>query len=429
MNRVWEPIIRAFKVPELRRKLLLTAGILVVFRVFAHLPIPGVDSEALRIFFQNNTLLGLLDVFSGGTLINFSVMALGLNPYINASIIMQLISMVWPRIEALRREGEAGFQKINQYTRFLTVPLAALQGLGIYALLRSQGIMAELTPLGLASLVVTLVAGTIFLMWLGELISEYGVGNGISLLIFAGIVGRIPVVLGQTALSFTGQENLVNLLVFLAMSILVIAGVVLVDQGVRQVPVHYARRVRGTKLYGGQASFLPIKVNMAGVIPIIFAVSLVLLPSLLAQYATAAPWPEIVRVASVLNKIFAPDGAFYNGVYFLLVVGFAYFYTAVNFRVGEVAENLQKQGGFIPGVRPGGATINYLNFIVTRLTLAGAIFLGLIAILPSMAKNITGLATLTIGGTGLLIVVSVVLETTKQLEAMLVMRDYEKFLR
>lgn len=430
MNKIVEPVARAFKVPELRKKLLITAGILLVFRVFAHVPVPGVNLGMLRAFFQSNQLLGLLDVFSGGTLANFSVMALGLNPYINASIVMQLLGMVIPSIEEMRKEGEAGFQKINQYTRLLTVPLASLQGLGIYALLRSQGIIGRLDPFSLTVLMVTLVAGTVLLMWFGELISEYGVGNGISLLIFAGIVGRMPVGLGQTLFSFTpSRENLINLGIFLGMGLAVIAGVVLVDQGVRQVTIHYARRVRGMKLYGAQSSFLPIKVNMAGVIPIIFAVSLVLLPSLIAQYASVLPWPQVAGAAKVFNQVFAPRTVWYNAVYFLLVVGFTYFYTAVNFRVGEVAENLQKQGGFVPGIRPGRATIEYLNYIVTRLTLAGAVFLGLIAILPSLARGATGLANLTIGGTGLLIVVSVVLETTKQLESMLVMRDYDRFLK
>jgi preprotein translocase subunit SecY len=428
MNRILRTIINAWKVTELRRKLLFTAAIFIVFRFAAHIPVAGIDTLALRQLFERNQLLGLLDIFSGGTLANFSIMALGLNPYINASIIFQLLTMVIPRLEELQKEGEYGRQKINQYTRILTVPLAAVQSLGMYALLKNQQIIIGLSPLDLVGLVVTMVAGTIFLMWLGELISEYGIGNGISMLIFAGIVSRYPVQIGQTVAIFE-PGNLFNLIVFLVMALAVIAAIVVVDEASRKIRIQYARRIRGRKIYGGQSTYLPLKINQAGVIPIIFAVSLILLPSMLGNFLQGVPNPTIAKVATGLANLFQPGGLIYNLTYFFLVVGFTYFYTAVVFNPDKIAEEIRKYGGFIPGIRPGQPTADYLNRILNRITLAGAIFLGLIAILPSLAQSLTGVATMTIGGTGILIVVSVILETTRQLEAMLVMRSYEGFLR
>lgn len=428
MDQFLSSLRNALKIADLRKKILFTVAIFVVFRLFAHVPVPGIDTLALKRLFAQNQLLGLLDIFSGGTLANFSVMALGLNPYINASIIFQLLTLVFPKLEALSKEGEFGRQKINQYTRFLTVPLAAFQGLGMYALLKNQGIIGTLPPLTLASLILTLTAGTILLMWLGELITENGVGNGISLLIFAGIVGRLPVVLGQTAAIFS-PENFFNLGVFSVMAFLVVASIVVVNEARRQIAVQYARRVRGTRIYGGQSTYLPLRLNQAGVIPIIFAVSLILLPSMLTQYFSALPNLTLARLARVLGDLFNPSGMIYNGVYFLLVIGFTYFYTAVIFNPTKIAQEIQKYGGFIPGIRPGTPTAHYLNYILARITLVGAIFLGLVAILPSIARGMTGVTTMMLGGTGILIIVSVVLETTKQLEAMLIMRSYEGFLK
>ncbi|MFH0864046.1 MAG: preprotein translocase subunit SecY [Candidatus Gottesmanbacteria bacterium] len=428
MNKILSPLINAFKIPDLRRKIIFTIGIFVVFRIFAHVPIPGVDLVALRRLFTSNQLLGLLDIFSGGTLANFSVMALGLNPYINASIILQLLTIVFPKLEELQKEGEYGRQKINQYTRFITVPLALLQAFGMYALLRNQGIIRNLSPELLIGLVITMTAGTVLLMWLGELISENGIGNGISMLIFAGIVGRFPVLIGQT-LSVATAENITNLIIFAVLGIIVVAGIVVVNEGTRQVSVAYAKRIRGGKMYGGGSTHLPLRVNQAGVIPIIFAVSLILLPSMFGGFLEQAPNPLIANIAHVVVKLFDPSGIVYNLTYFLLVIGFTYFYTAVTFNPQKIASEIQKYGGFIPGIRPGTPTANYLNYILTRITLAGAIFLGLIAILPSLARGTTGITTLMLGGTGILIVVSVVLETTKQLESMLVMRSYEGFLK
>lgn len=426
MNKILDPIINAWHTPELRKRILFTAMIFFVFRFFAHIPVPGIDLVALKQLFSHNQFLGLLDIFSGGTLANFSVMALGLNPYINATIILQLLQMVFPKLEALSKEGESGRMQINQYARMLTVPLAALQALGTYALLKNQNIITNLSPLTLASLILTLAAGTVLLMWLGELITEYGIGNGISMLIFGGIVGRFPVIIGQTVSVVTG-EQFFNLLAFALVGFLVIAGIVLVNEATRQIPIVYARRVRGNKMYGGQSTFLPLRVNQAGVIPIIFAVSLVLIPSLLGQYLGQVPNPAIAQAAQTLSRLFQPSSVVYNAAYFILVIGFTYFYTAIIFNPVKISSEIQKFGGFIPGIRPGTPTSNYLNYIITRITLAGAVFLGLVAVLPSLAQGISNVATLTIGGTGVLIVVSVVLETTRQFETMLVTRSYEKF--
>ncbi len=407
---------------------MLTAGIFFVFRLFAHIPIPAVDTAKLAALFSQNQFLGLLDIFSGGTLVNFSVMALGLNPYINASIILQLLTIVVPKLEELQKEGEYGREKINQYTRLITVPLATMQGIGMIALLRNQGIISTLDPMSLITMVVTMTAGTLLAMWFGEMITEYGIGNGISLLIFAGIVGRMPVVFGQAATTFT-SEQATNMIMFAGLAILVIAATVFVNEAVRRITVHYARRIRGNKVSGGNTSYLPLRVNQAGVIPIIFAVSLVLLPSVLGGFLQQVKSPAAVGFGRFLASVFNPNGAWYNVIYFLLVIGFTYFYTAITFNPKKISDEIQKYGGFIPGIRPGSATASYLNYILTRITVAGALFLGLIAILPSLARQASGVSAFLVGGTGVLIVVSVVLETVKSLEAQLVMRNYEGFLK
>jgi len=428
MKRVWKIWQRIWGIPELKRKLVVTMGIMAAFRLAAHIPVPGVDSASLKQLFSQNQFLSILDIFSGGTLANFSVMALGLNPYINASIIMQLLTMVFPRLEELSKEGEIGREQINQYTRLITVPLAVLQALGMYALLKSQGVISSLQVMALVAMVITMMTGTLLLMWLGELITEYGIGNGISMLIFTGIVGRLPVALFQTT-AITATVNPTNVLVFVALAVAVVVGVVIVNEAVRRIPVHYARRMRGGQLYGGQSTHLPLRVNQAGVIPIIFAVSLVLLPSLLSRFLQSVPNPMVANVANRLATLMNPNSVAYNVTYFLLVIGFTYFYTAVVFNPEKIADEIKKYGGFIPGIRPGKPTAEYLNTILTRITLAGALFLAVIAILPSIAQGITGVSTLTLGGTGILIVVSVVLETSKQVESLLVMHNYESFLK
>lgn len=427
MESIFQTLRNSLKSPEVRKKILFTLALFLVFRIFAHVPVAGVDITQLKALFASNQFLGFLDIFSGGTLSNFSIMALGLNPYINASIILQLLTMVFPKLEELSKEGDSGRRKINQYTRFLTVPLSVLQAIGVYALLRNQHLVTTLTTLDFIAFVLTLVAGSMFLVWLGELITDHGVGNGISLLIFGGIVGRLPVLLGQTFSTATAQASL-SLISFTGMALVVIAGIIVVNEATRQLPVHYARRMRGNKMYGGQSTHLPLRLNQAGVIPIIFAVSIVLLPTLIAQVFINSTNPVMRNIAEFLNVWFSQTSFAYNALYFILVVAFTFFYTAVVFNPKKIAEEIQKYGGFIPGVRPGKPTAAYLNYILTRITLVGACFLGLVAILPELARAATGVQTLLLGGTSILIVVSVILETYKAIEANLVMRNYEGFL-
>jgi len=427
IERIFTDLKTAVKIPELKKKILFTALILFIFRLLAHIPVAGVDLVSLKQLFLNNQFLGLLDVFSGGTLANFSVMALGLNPYINASIIFQLLTMVFPKLEALSKEGEYGREKINQYTRMVTVPLAALQGFGMYALLHGQKIIGNLSPLSLVAMIATMVAGTVFLMWLGELVTEKGIGNGISMIIFAGIVGRLPVSFMQTT-SVLEATNIFNLVVFLVMAVAVIASVVFMEEAVRKVKIEYARRISGGKMYGGQSTYLPLKINQAGVIPIIFAVSFVLIPSMLGRFLSQVPQKTLASFAAGLANFMSPGGIAYNLIYFFLVVGFTYFYTAVIFNPVKIADEIKKHGGFIPGIRPGKPTADFLSGILTKITLAGALFLGTVAILPSIMQKATGISTLAIGGTGILIVVSVILETFRVIENMIQMHGYEKFL-
>ncbi|MBI2595921.1 preprotein translocase subunit SecY [Candidatus Daviesbacteria bacterium] len=428
MNKIFAPLLNAFKIPDLRKKILISILILIIFRIAAYIPVSGVDLVGLRDLFTNNEFLGLLDIFSGGTLANFSVIALGLNPYINASIIIQLLTMVFPKLEAMSKEGEQGRQKITQYTRYLTVPLAVVQAIGMVTLLKKQDLITVSTPVDILAIIIGMTAGTLFLMWLGELLTEYGIGNGISVLIFAGIVARAPVVLFQTA-SVVQQQQVINLLIFAGVAILIIAGVVFVNEGRRQILVQYARRYSGARQVAASHTYLPLRVNQAGVIPIIFAVSLVLIPSFGGQFLTQLPQPFFQQVGYFLNANFQPRSLVYNLVYFILVIGFTYFYTAVVFNPTKIADEIKKYGGFIPGIRPGSATASYLNYILVRITLAGAVFLGMIAILPSMISQLTDISTLVVGGTSLLIVVSVILDTAKQFESKLIERNYEGFLK
>jgi preprotein translocase subunit SecY len=427
LSEINQFFIRLFRSETIRRKIIITAVILVVYRLTAHIPAAGIDRTRLQELFSGSALLSLLDVFSGGTLANFSIMALGLTPYINASIIMQLLTYVIPSLEDLSKEGEMGQEKINQYTRFLTIPLAIFQAFGMFVLLRSQGIISNLSPLGLAAMVATMLAGAMFAIWLGELITEYGVGNGVSFLIFAGIIARLPVTLTQSVTTFT-QENFFNALVFIALAFGIIALIVYVSEATREIPIKYARQSRRT-MPGSTSSYVPLRVNQAGVIPIIFAVSLVLMPSMVAQFLGGVGNGKYADIAYKISQAFNPQSFFYNAFYFILVVGFTFFYTSVVFNPEKIAESLQKGGAFIPGIRPGSQTINYLNYILYRVTLAGAIFLGLIAIMPSLLQKFIGISNLVIGGTGLLIVVEVVLEMTRDLESQLVMKKYEGLLR
>lgn len=428
MKEIKEKLKLLITDPTLKRKALFTLFIFFAFRVFAFLPVPAIDLARLRVLFQQNQFLSLLDIFSGGTLINFSVMALGLNPYINASIIIQLLTVVIPKLEELSKEGEYGRFKINQYTRFLTLPLTVFQAVGIYVLLKNQHVIGTLTPIQFFSFITTMVAGTMILVWFGELISEYGLGNGISLLIFAGIVGRLPIILNRTATVVT-QEQIIGFIIFCVLAVAVIAAIVFVNEAVRKIPVMYAKRIRGNKMYAGATNFLPLKLNQAGVVPIIFAVSFVLFPQLIGNFFQYSQNPVVASIAQFLVRAFSPTGALYNIIYFVLVIAFTYFYTVVVFNPQKIAEEIQKNGGFIPGIRPGDPTKKYLEGIVYRITSVGALFLGIIAIMPAIVSKITNIPNLVIGGTGILIVVSVILETCKNIEAQLVMRNYDKFIR
>jgi len=428
MQLILDKIKLLFRDPELKRKTLFTLGIFFVFRLFSFLPVPAIDLVKLRVLFSQNQFLSLLDIFSGGTLINFSVMALGLNPYINASIVIQLLTSIFPQLEQLTKEGEYGRYKMNQYTRFLTVPLTIIQTIGILVLLQNQKIITHLSPLEYFSFVATLVAGTFILVWFGELISEFGLGNGISLIIFAGIVGRLPITLSRT-FQVVNQEMIFNILIFLALAVVVIAGTVFINEAVRKIPIYYAKRIRGNRVYQGATNYLPLKLNQAGVIPIIFAVSFVLFPQLIGNFFAYSKTKILADIAKFLVSFFAPAGFFYNFFYFILVIGFTYFYTIVIFNPQKIAEEIQKNGGFIPGIRPGTATKDYLQKILYKITSVGALFLGLIAILPAIVSKITNLSNLVIGGTGILIVVSVILETFKTVEAQLMMKNYDRFTR
>lgn len=413
-----------FKLPDLRNKILFILGILVIFRIAASIPIPGVDVERLQQFLAGNQFFGLLNIFSGGVLGNLSVVMLGLGPYITATIIMQLFTMIFPRLkEMYHEEGEAGRMRFNQYSRYLTVPLALLQAYGLLVLLIRQQVFPPLTPFGYFSNMIIIAAGTMLLVWLGELITEKGVGNGVSLLIFAGIIAGLPSAIQQEFFTFT-PGRIPTYIVFLLVSLVVIASVIVISEGQRNVPVSYAKRIRGMRVYGGVSTHLPLRVNQAGVIPIIFAISIILFPGLIGSFLSGVPSSFVQSISRFLIEIFNNQWV-YGVVYFFMVFLFTYFYTAVTFDPQAIADNLQKQGGFVTGIRPGPPTALFLSNVINRITLAGGLFLGVVAILPLLVQGVFRINALTLGGTALLIVVSVVLETVKQIDAQLVMREYE----
>lgn len=421
-----EKVLQIFRVKDLRNKILFIIGIFIIFRLIASIPIPGVNQEQLKIFFSDNQFFGLLNLFSGGGLSSISIVMLGVGPYITGSIIMQLLTMIVPRLEQIyKEEGEAGRQKFNQWTRWATVPLAALQTFGMISLLRSKNILGQLNSFEMFSVITVAVAGTILLMWLGELMTEKKIGNGVSLIIFAGIVAGLPSSLSQISITFDSSQ-LFTYISLGGVVIAAIAGIVFMTEGQRNIPVSYAKRIRGNKMYGGSSTHLPLRVNQAGVIPIIFAMSIMLFPGMIANFLTSAANPTVAQIAKSVGNIFQ-NQVFYGSMYFILVVAFTYFYTAVVFDPHKISESLQKQGGYIPGIRPGKTTAEYLYKIINRITLSGAIFLGIIAIMPFIMQAFTNMNSVSIGGTGLLIVVSVVIETVKQIEGQLVMRDYEGF--
>lgn len=423
----FDKIIQIFKIKDLRNKILFVLGIFAVFRLLANIPVFGIDVARMQEFFAANQFFGLLNLFTGGALDNVSLIMLGLGPYITAIIIFQILTLIFPQLEKMyREEGDKGRQKFNQYCRIATIPLAGLQGYGMLMFLKSQQVIASLSPLSLGASILSIICGSVFLMWLGELISEKGIGNGVSLLIFAGIVADFPNNIRQMIITFQ-PEQLMSYIFFFLASIVIIAGVVLINEARRNIPVSYAKRVRGTKLYGGVSTYLPLSVNPAGVIPIIFAISIMLLPGMLASFLGGAGG-TLGNIAVSINNIFQNQWV-YGILYFILVFLFTFFYTAVTFNPENVANNLQKMGGFIPGIRPGKATADYLKYILNRVLVIGAIFLSLIAVMPSIIQGITGIHQFQflIGGTAILIIVSVVLETMRQINAQLEMREYEKF--
>ena len=431
-----EALIGAWRLPDLRGKLIFTFAMLVVFRFVAHVPIPNVDLAQLERLFRTNQLLGMLDLFSGGAMRNLSIASMGVYPYITASIIMQLMVPVIPALENLSKEGELGRHKINQYTHWLTVPLAALQSFGQLALFQSQGVIKgvgfsgpDLLPT--MAMIFSMTAGTIFLVWIGELITENGIGNGVSIIIFGGIVASLPALIGQGLLGTQGGGSLMGILVFGALGILTIGAIVYFQEAQRRIPVQYTRSLfRGGRMYRQSgASHIPLRVNSAGMIPLIFAASIMIFPGTVATYFTNSDTGLVRDVASVISRIFDTNSPVYWSLYGILVVGFTFFYTMVIFQQQNLAENLQKNGGFVPGIRPGRPTAEYFNTVLIRITVAGAVFLGLIAIAPYLGRLVTGVQALQLSSTGLLIIVGVVLDTMRQLEAQLLMRNYEGFIR
>jgi preprotein translocase subunit SecY len=444
MNLV-EAIYNALRLPELRNKILFTGALLVIFRLFANISIPNASQAALSQLFNSQALLGLLDLFSGGGLSTFSIVAMGVNPYINASIIMQLMTVISERVKEISKEGEQGRRRITRWTRYLTVALALGQAYGYTVLF--QNVNPPILPSNMdwfqrVTIMVTMTAGTILAMWLGELITEYGIGNGISLVIFAGIIGRAPRTIYSTVVGHTGGGGLADYLPFIVLIVLAlvaIAFVIEVQQAVRKIPIQSAQRLTGGRTVQGRQSFLPLRVNQAGVIPIIFALSIMTFPGIVAGYLQATPtdtpwhnWALWVQGNFTYSSANIPAAAAYNILYFLFIFGFTYFYTAVTFDVNDVADNLRRYSSFIPGIRPGRPTAEYLAAVMNRVTFAGAIFLGLITVvLPLGAARLTNIPQnqMYLGGTALLIVVGVALDTMKQLETQLIMRQYRGFIR
>lgn len=430
--RLFQAMIDAFSLPDLRRRILFTLAMLVIFRFVAHVPLPGVDITALQQLFERNAMLGLLDMFSGGAMRLFSIAAMGVYPYITASIIMQLMVPIIPRLQAISQEGEAGRHKINLITHWLTVPMAGLAGYGQLVLLQREGVIASADALPTVAIVLSMIAGTMFLVWLGELITEHGIGNGISIIIFGGIVSGIPEMIQR---GFLAQGQYGGLSFYILIALITTVVIVIFTEAHRRIPVQYAKSVfRGGRMYKQSGStHIPLRVNTAGMIPLIFAMSLVIFPGIVASYFAnpAGADPNLAnRIVDLFNPIAAlPLGLFYWGFYFVLVIAFAFFYTMVTFQQQDLPNTLQRQGGFIPGIRPGKHTSDYLNGVIKRITWAGALFLALVAVMPFLAREITNVQVIQLSSLGLLIVVGVVLDTMKQLEAQLVMRRYEGFIK
>ena len=423
MTKLGEKLRLIFGDKSIRNKIFFTLGILVITRVFAMIPIPGVDALRLQSLFSSNEFLSLLNVFSGGGLSNLSIVMLGVGPYISASIIMQLLTVMVPKLKEMNQEeGEAGRKRFTQYSRLLAVPLAIIQGYAFITLLQRQGILPELAPSVFVVDILVIVAGSMLLMWLGELITEFGIGNGISLIIFAGIVSQLPATIGQLIFTYDPSQ-LPIYLAGVVITLLVTFGVVLVTEAERPIPITYSKQMRGGRSYGGLSTYLPLRVNQAGVIPIIFALSILIFPQMILEFLSQSTVASISSASVSLLAIFT-NNWFYTSAYFVLVFLFTYFYTAVTFDPDQISTNLQKSGAFIPGVRPGNATSEYISRIITRLTLVGALFLGFIAILPLILRSVTGIQAFAIGGTALLIVVSVIIDLVKKIDAQASVREY-----
>lgn len=423
METVWNKITMIFKDKTLRNRVLFVLGMLIVFRLLASIPIPGVDAVALERVISNNQFLGALNLLSGGGLSHLSIVMLGVGPYITGSIIMQLLTIMVPKLKEMYSEdGDIGRKKFTQYGRIITIPLAIVQGLSLIVLLSRQGVIGTLTPFEMIANIAVVVGGSMLLMWIGELISEFGIGNGVSLIIFAGIVASIPTNISQFLFTFD-VANLPVYLLFLAMGILIIAGVVIISEAERPIPVTYAKQLHGNNSSGGLSTYLPLRVNQAGVIPIIFALSILMFPQLIGNVLSTSTHSVLLSISHGLIW-FAQSTWLYAAFYFLFVFMFTYFYTAVTFDPQKLADNLQKGGAFIPGIRPGVATREYISIVLNRITLVGAIFLGVIAVLPLVMKAVTGITSFSLGGTALLIVVSVVLDLIKKMDAQLSMREY-----
>jgi preprotein translocase subunit SecY len=426
MQNFFKKISLIIKDSSLRNRIIFVAAALAVFRLLSVIPVPGIDPIKLQAFFNSpvGDIFGLFNIFSGGGLSNLSIVMLGVGPYITASIVMQLLTMIFPKLKQMyQEEGEAGKAKFTQFSRLLTIPLALIQGGGFLMLLEKSGAVTQLGFLGMATNIMVIIAGSVLLMWIGELMTEFGIGNGTSLIIFAGIVSRIPTLVSQALITFSPAQ-IPMYIAFIIVALLIILGVVIVSEAERPIPVTYAKRVRGSKVYGGVSTYLPLRVNQAGVIPIIFALSILLFPQMIFQYLTTAIPAGIMHNLSEVILNILKNGWFYSIFYFVLVFLFTYFYTAVTFDPHAISENLQKNGAFIPGVRPGQSTAEYIGKVLTRITLVGATFLGLIAVLPLAMKAVTGIQSLAIGGTALLIVVSVVIDLIKKIEAQVSMREY-----
>jgi len=426
LEQIITKIQAIFANQALKKKLIFTLSIFALSRLLAHIPVPVVDVERLRLIFASNQFLSFLNLFAGGTLARFSIVAVGINPYITASIVMQLLGMVIPKIKEMQKEGEAGQAKLNQYMRIISVPVAAIQAVATLALLNSQGLLVNTQPSFMAIVILTLIGGSMLIMWLGELISEYGIGNGISMILLVGIVSQIPASIGQSFLAGDSGQ-LTVILVILALTLAVIALVVFFNEAVRKVNIQYAKRIQGGRQVGGQSSHLPIKVNVAGVMPIIFAVSLMMLPPFLGRVLTLSGREFLINLGERLNVVFSPTSIWYLVTYFVLVFVFSYFSAIIFFNAEDISEELKKSGAFIPGIRPGGPTRKYLEFVVTRVTFAGALFLASIAVLPTIAQMLTNIQALAVGGTSVLIVVSVILETAKQVESQLLSENYDRY--